>query len=155
MRRRKIPIIGLNNADVVVSEYLKLKNPPLEIRSHFWLVEFTDYLFHRFFCNWVISPSTVPGEVRHSRIRRVGLIVRRSILDALPEESRVPVHPAEMKSMVFLLSGSVYASQIEMGAGKFAFPVDVVGREGENIGDVTYRGRMYGKPEWDSDDPSR
>jgi uncharacterized protein (TIGR00661 family) len=142
LRRRKIPIIGLNNADVVVSEYLKLKNPPLEIRSHFWLVEFTDYLFHRFFCNWVISPSAVPGEIRHSRIRRVGLIVRRSILNVLPAESPVPVRPAEMKSMVFLLSGSVHASQIEMGDGKFAFPVDVIGREGENIGDVTYRGRM-------------
>ena len=142
LRRRKIPIIGLNNADVVVSEYLKLANPPREIRSHFWFVEYTDYLFHRFFCDWVISPSAVAGSPRHPRIRRVGLIVRRAVLEALPPAPPAPVPPAEMKSMVFLLSGSVFASEISFGDGKFPFPVDVIGRDGENVRDVTYRGRL-------------
>ena len=142
LRRRKIPIIGLNNADVVVSEYLKCSNPPGDIRSHFWLVEYTDYLFHRFFCDWVISPSAVPGAERHARIRRVGLIVRRSVLESLPDHPPAPPQPAEMKTMVFLLSGSIFASKIDFGDGMFPFPVDVIGREGENVGMVTYRGRL-------------
>lgn len=142
LRRRKIPVIGLNNADVVVSEYLKLARPPREIRSHFWLVEFTDYLFHRFFCDWVISPSAVSGTPRHPRIRRVGLIVRRAILNEVPAGPAVPVPPSEMKAMVFLLSGSVFASTISLGEGKFPFPVNVIGRDGESVGDVTYRGRL-------------
>jgi len=142
LRRRKIPIVGLNNADVVVSEYFKLVNPPREIRSHFWFVEFTDYLFHRFFCDWVISPSAVPVVPRHPRIRRVGLIVRRAVLNVIPASPPVPVPPAEMKSMVFLLSGSVFASRISLGDGKFPFPVEVVGRDGESVGDVTFRGRL-------------
>jgi len=142
LRRRKIPIIGLNNADVVVSEYLKCPNPPRDIRSHFWFVEYTDYLFHRFFCDWVISPSAVSGAVRHARIRRVGLIVRRSVSDALPALPPSPVLPADMKSMVFLLSGSIFASKIAIGDGKFPFQVDVIGRDGQNVGNVTYRGRL-------------
>jgi len=142
LRRRKIPVIGLNNADAVVSEYMKLADTPREIRSHFWFVEYTDYLFHRFCCDWVISPSAVPGPPRHPRIRRVGLIVRRAVLEVLPPEPPEPVPPAEMKSMVFLLSGSIFASKIALGDGRFPFPVDVIGREGENIGTVTYRGRL-------------
>jgi hypothetical protein len=142
LRRRNIPIIGLNNADVVVSEYLKCSHPPREIRSHFWFVEYTDYLFHRFFCDWVISPAAVPGPVRHPRIRRVGLIVRRALAESLPSAPQPPVAPADMKSMVFLLSGSIFASRIAVGDGGFPFPVDVIGRDGENVGSVTYRGRL-------------
>lgn len=142
LRRRKIPIIGLNNADVVVSEYLKCPNPPQGIRSHFWFVEYTDYLFHRFFCDLVISPSAVPGGIRHSRIRRVGLIVRRSLLEALPDQPPPHVLPAAMKSMVFLLSGSVFASKVAFGDGVFPFAVDVIGRDGTNVGRVTFRGRL-------------
>lgn len=142
LRRRKIPIIGLNNADVVVSEYLKCSNPPRNIRSHFWFVEYTDYLFHRFFCDWVISPAAAPGMARHPRIRRVGLIVRRAVLEALPAVPPPPVLPASIKSMVFLLSGSIFASKVAFGDGIFPFAVDVIGRDGTNVGSVTYRGRL-------------
>ncbi|MEI6515529.1 MAG: glycosyltransferase family protein [bacterium] len=142
LRKRKIPVIGLNNADVVVSEYLKCSSPPLAIRSHFWLVEYTDYLFHRLFCDLVISPSATPGKPRHSRIRRVGLIVRRSVLKGISPESKPAVLPGEMKSMVFLLSGSVFASSISFGDGQFPFHVDVIGRDGASVGNVTFRGRL-------------
>ena len=142
LRRRKIPVIGLNNADAVVTEYMKCADRPRDIRSHFWFVEYTDYLFHRLFCDWVISPSAVPGPVRHPRIRRVGLIVRQAVLDSLPQVAPTPVPPAEMKTVVFLLSGSIFASRIDFGDGNFPFSVDVIGREGENVGKVTYRGRL-------------
>ncbi|MEI6564217.1 MAG: glycosyltransferase family protein [bacterium] len=142
LRRRHIPVIGLNNADTVVSKYLKCPNSPSAIRSHFWFVEYTDYLFHRFFCDVVISPSAVPGNIRHPRIRRVGLIVRQSVLNALPAEPPPLLPPGEMKNMVFLLSGSVFASTISVDDGQFPFQVDVIGRDGDNVGNVTYHGRL-------------
>ena len=142
LRRRHIPVIGLNNADVVVSEYLKCPNPPPSIRSHFWCVEFMDYLFHRCHCDLVISPSAVPGKPKHPRIRRVGLIVRQSVLESRPAEPHPIVPPGEMKNMVFLLSGSILASTIALEDGTFPFRVDVIGREGKNVGNVVYHGRL-------------
>jgi UDP:flavonoid glycosyltransferase YjiC (YdhE family) len=53
-----------------------------------------------------------------------------------------------MKAMVFLLSGSVFASTISLGEGKFPFPVNVIGRDGESVGDVTYRGRLMDNIEY-------
>ena len=142
LRRRHIPVVGLNNADVVVSEYLKCGNPPRGRRSHFWFVEYTDYLFHRMFCDLVISPSAGAVPPRHPRIRRVGLIVRRAVLAALPPEPPPFVAPKDIRKMVFLLSGSVFASSISFGKGDFPFHIDVIGRDGETVGEVTYRGRL-------------
>lgn len=140
LRRRGIPVIGLNNSDVIVSEYLKLKHVPPEIRSHFWFVEFSDYLFHRFFCDTVISPSALPGLGRHPKIKRVGLIVRQEVLEARPT-SLPSVVPAQLKTVVFLLSGSIFASKINFGNGQLPFNAEVIGRDGENIGNVIYHGR--------------
>ena len=47
-----------------------------------------------------------------------------------------------MKKMVFLLSGSIFASKIPFGDGDFPFHVDVIGRDGESKGAVTYHGRV-------------
>jgi len=142
LRRRGIPVVGLNNADVVVSEYLKCRLPPSRIRSQFWFVEYTDYLFHRMFCDLVISPAAAAIPPRHPRIRRVGLIVRRAVLAALPPKPPPFVAPGAIRKMVFLLSGSVFASSISFGKGDFPFHIDVIGRDGESVGNVTYRGRL-------------
>jgi UDP:flavonoid glycosyltransferase YjiC (YdhE family) len=140
--RRKIPVLGLNNSDVVVTEYLRRRNKPAAIRSQFWCFEFMDYLFHRQRCDLVVSPSPLPGRPRHSRIRRVGLIVRRAVRElAAAAQSDFPP-PREMKRVVFMLSGSTFASEIAFGQGDFPFHVDVVGREGENVGNVTFHGRL-------------
>src|SRR5206468_8138305 len=47
LRHRRIPIIAINNSEVVVTEFLKRRRQAKGVRSHFWLVEFFDYLFHR------------------------------------------------------------------------------------------------------------
>ena len=88
------------------------------------------------------QPSAVTGVARHSRICRIGLIVRRSVLEAISDRPSPPVLPAAIKSMVFLLSGSIFASKVDFGNGEFPFAVDVIGREGVNVGRVTYRGRL-------------
>jgi len=140
--RRGIPVLGLNNSDVVVTEYLRRRGKPAAIRSQFWCFEFMDYLFHRQRCDLVVSPSPLSGELRHSRIRRVGLIVRRAVREMAAAARHDFPPPRELKRVVFMLSGSGFASKIPFGHGDFPFHVDVVGREGENVGNVTFHGRL-------------
>src|SRR2546429_2851280 len=74
LRQRAIPVVGLNNSEVVVSEYLRAANNPPSIRSHFWCIEFGDYLFHRYFCDLVLSSAPLPTPTRHHKFKRIGLI---------------------------------------------------------------------------------
>jgi UDP:flavonoid glycosyltransferase YjiC (YdhE family) len=140
--RRRIPVLGLNNSDVVVTEYLRRGDKPAAIRSQFWCFEFMDYLFHRQRCDLVVSPSPLPRRLRHSRIRRVGLIVRRAVRELAATARRDFPRPREIKRVVFMLSGSAFASEVSFGRGDFPFHIDVVGRSGENVGNVTFHGRL-------------
>jgi UDP:flavonoid glycosyltransferase YjiC (YdhE family) len=140
--RRGIPVLGLNNSDVVVTEYFRRRKKPAAIRSQFWCVEFMDYLFHRQRCDLVLSPSLLPGLVRHSRISRVGLIVRRAVRELAARARRDFPSPREIKRVVFMLSGSAFASDVAFGRADFPFHVDVIGRRGENVGNVTFHGRL-------------
>ena len=141
-RRMGIPVIGLNNSDLVVAEYLRKTRTPPGTRSHFWLVEYSDYLFHRFRCDAVISPSPQAGTSRHPRIHRVGLIVRRAVRAIAPQERADFSEPRSIRSVVFMLSGSTFASAVDFGDGKLPFRVDVVGRDGQNLGNVVFHGRL-------------
>lgn len=55
-RSHGIPVIGLNSSEIVVGEYFKRRRIAAGTRSHFWFVEFADYLFHRHYCDLVLSP---------------------------------------------------------------------------------------------------
>jgi hypothetical protein len=140
--RRRIPVLGLNNSDVVVTEYLRRRDKPPGIRSQFWCFEFMDYLFHRQHCDLVVSPSPMPGPPRHTRIRRVGLILRRAVRELAAIARRDFPLPREMKRVVFMLSGSAFASDVSFGRGDLPFQVDVIGRSGKNVGNVTFYGRL-------------
>lgn len=140
--RRGIPVLGLNNSDVVVTEYLRRRDKPAAIRGQFWCCEFMDYLFHRQRCDLVVSPSPLQGRLRHARIRRVGLIVRRAVRELAATAQRDFPPPRELQRVVFMLSGSSFASEISFGQGDFPFRIDVVGRVGENVGNVTFHGRV-------------
>ncbi len=141
-RRRGIPIIGLNNADLVVEQYTKNNRVPGSIQSHFWLVEYPDFLFHRFCCDVVISPAPLPGKTLHPRIRRVGLILRRSVQNLVPPHPINFPSPSQIKTAVFMLSGSIFASKICFDSKKLPFQADVVGRSGTNVENVCYHGRL-------------
>jgi UDP:flavonoid glycosyltransferase YjiC (YdhE family) len=143
IRRRGIPIIAVNNADVVVEEYLSNGMPPGAVRSHFWGVEYPDYLFHRCRCRLVISPSAIPLAPRHPRIRRIGLIIRKALRDALPPDRSTDFPPPRtIRSAVFMLSGSILASNIPFDGGQLPFHVDVVGRTGNSRGTLTFHGKL-------------
>jgi UDP:flavonoid glycosyltransferase YjiC (YdhE family) len=148
LRRQGIPIIGLNTSEMVVSQYLKTRNVPGDIRSHFWLVEFSDYLFHRHFCDLVLSPFPVRANSRHPKFRRIGLIARRAILDRVKgsETARFPL-PRELRRVVFMLSGSVHASHIPFENHQLPFQVEIVGRSGTSRPNVTFHGRQMDNTE--------
>lgn len=143
LRRRGIPVVALNNSDVVVSEYFSRKTPR-SIAAQFWCVEFLDYLFHRTRVDAVISPAAKPLPPRHSRIKRVGLIVRREVQELIPRAT--PPHkrrpPREMKNVTFMLSGSILGRIGQLPFNKLPYNVSVVGQDGKSNGQVTYHGKV-------------
>lgn len=140
--RRRIPLAGINNSDVVVSQYFRHKNLPPSIRAHFWSIEYSDYLLHR--CKWklAVSPSPFPDRPRSKVFKRIGLIVRDGALETARERAGKPVPlPQEIDRIVVMLSGSAFASQIgELQT--LPWKVDVIGREGTSEGNVTYHGKI-------------
>jgi len=143
LRRRKIPIIGLNTSEIVVSEYLKSREAPPGTRSHFWMIEFSDYLFHKHMCDFVLSPHPLRGHARHRKFRRIGLIARRSVLEhASTGKFNGFPSPRQLQRVVFMLSGSVHASNIQFEGREMPFQIDVVGRPGESRHNVTFHGRQ-------------
>lgn len=139
-RKLGLPVIALNNSDVVVSEYLRGR-PPASVRSHFWFVEYADYLFHKHCCSVMLSPTLRPIAPRHSRVRHIGLIVRREVREYAPETRRPFGEPRSIRRVVCMLSGSSLASDLTFPA-QHPFSVDVVGRDGADGNGVTYHGKM-------------
>jgi UDP:flavonoid glycosyltransferase YjiC (YdhE family) len=143
LRRRHIPIIAINNSEVVVTEFLKRRRQAKGVRSHFWLVEFSDYLFHRHYCDLVLSPFPVRTPTRHPKFHRIGLIVRPAVKElAMAASPKEALSPRQLRKVVFMLSGSVHATQINFNNRQFPFAVEVVGRSGESRGNVTFHGRQ-------------
>ena len=142
LRRRGIPIIAINNSEVVVTEFLKRRRTARGIKSHFWFVEFSDYLFHRRFCNLVLSPFPMRTPTRHPKFRRIGLIVRRAVRELAGSAPADNLSPEQLRTVVFMLSGSVHATEINFDGRKLPFAVEVVGRPGVSRGNVTFHGRL-------------
>ena len=127
----------------MVSEYFKHRRVAAGIRSHFWFVEFADYLFHRHYCDLVLSPFPLRTPTRHRKFKRIGLIARRAILEkARQGQSQGVCSPRALRNVVFMLSGSVHASRINFDQHQFPFTIHVVGRPGESRGNLIYHGRL-------------
>ena len=142
LRRRKIPIAAINNSEVVVTEFLKHRRDARGVRSHFWFVEFSDYLFHRKFCDLILSPYPLRTPTRHPKFKRIGLIVRRNVREIIDNTPAQNLSPRQLKNVVFMLSGSVHATLVNFDGRKFPFNVDVVGRDGNSHDNVTFHGRL-------------
>jgi len=143
LRRAGVPIAAINNSEVVVSEYLGWRINPRAVRNQFWFIEFPDYLFHRSQCDLVLSPSPRPGRPRHRKFRRIGLIVRRAVRAAARQATARPFPlPREIRNVVFMLSGSIFASHVPLDTFREPFHINVVGRDGPSTEWVTYHGRL-------------
>jgi UDP:flavonoid glycosyltransferase YjiC (YdhE family) len=143
VRKRKIPLIGLNNSDVVVTEYFRRTSKPSSIRSQFWCIEFLDYLFHKTFCDIILSPAAQPIPVRHPKFRRIGLVVREQLLHrakrADPSNERLS---SGIPLVVIMLSGSSFSSDIDFSHCDLPCTVEVVGRSGQSTETITYHGKL-------------
>jgi len=147
LRKRKIPIAAINNSEVVVTEFLKHRRDAKGVRSHFWFVEFSDYLFHRKFCDLILSPYPLRTPTRHPKFRRIGLIVRRNVREIIASTPEPNISPRQLKNVVFMLSGSVHATLVNFDGRDFPFHVDVVGRDGNSHGNVKFHGRLMNNTE--------
>lgn len=122
LKRAGVPIVALNNADVVHVAYHQFADRPPSIRAQFYAVEENDYRFHRWVPDLVTSPCLDPELPQvGAPFLRVGPIVRRGY-DPAPTEgppSRVLV----------MLSGSVFGTPVALSRPIPGVRIDVVGRD--------------------------
>ena len=50
--------------------------------------------------------------------------------------------PRQLRTVVFMLSGSVHATQVNFDGYQFPFKIEVVGRSGQSQGQVIFHGRQ-------------
>jgi UDP:flavonoid glycosyltransferase YjiC (YdhE family) len=121
MKRLGIPIVALNNSDVVVQSFKKIATKPNTIRSQFYTVEYTDYLYHRTIPDRVLSPTLEPNlSGINGQFHRIAPIVRR--------ECHARAYSDKPARVVIMLSGSVFGSPVRLSNKKFPFHIDVLGR---------------------------
>ncbi|OGP71462.1 MAG: hypothetical protein A2Z73_01530 [Deltaproteobacteria bacterium RBG_13_60_28] len=138
-RFRGIPVVALNNSDVVWHAYQKFVDKPEEIKAQFYAIEVMDFCYHRLVPSLVLSP-TVDSSIKQSkgRFMRVGPIVRRGYEPSIQK--------GKPKYVVIMLSGSVFGSQVHLITKKFPFHIDIVGREQPPNTDphpsITYHGKL-------------
>jgi len=138
-RRKGIPLIALNNADVVHQAYHRFIGVPASIRAQFWCVEEPDYLFHRAIPDLVVSPTLDPSIAEvGGNVRRVGPIVREGFAAGA---SRTGV-----SNVLVMLSGSRFGSPVAFTRTDWPFAVDVVGRpapaDWDNRGAIRFHGKL-------------
>jgi UDP:flavonoid glycosyltransferase YjiC (YdhE family) len=137
-KRRGIPFIALNNADVVRASYRRFTDRPASIRAQLWCVEQPDHLFHRWLPDLTISPSLDPTlAAPGGNVRRVGPIVREGLS---PQPARSPA-----KTVLVMLSGSRFGSPVVFNRSDWPFDIDVVGRPPPDSWAGSDRIRFHGK----------
>jgi len=139
VKRRNVPLVALNNADVVWHSYFRFKDRPKSIQAQFFAVEMLDYGFHRLVPDLVVSPS-LNTEIPQSggKILRVGPIVREGYT---PQPRQYPVERAAV-----MLSGSAFGTPVDFTRKDYPVKIDVIGR-GKPDGqpshpDVTFHGKV-------------
>ncbi len=129
-----IPIVALNNSDMVVTSFFKFPNKPFSIYPQFFLVEFFDFMFHLIVADKVISPRLDCSKSFGKKFIKVPPIVRKDVTGDLLE--------GVVKNGVIMLSGSTFGSNVDLHGEKFPFQIDVIGREGENDEGLSFHGKL-------------
>ena len=143
-RTRKVPLLAVNNADVVHRLYRVYRDHPTSIRLQFHAVEEMDFLYHRFVPDVALSPSLTDaaGDAPPPYVR-IGPIVR-SVCRPSPTSGR----PTRI---LVMLSGSKFGSPVTLEQAPEGCTVDIVGRAAPADGSVPaglrYLGRVLNTPE--------
>jgi uncharacterized protein (TIGR00661 family) len=122
IRKRGIPLLAVNNADVIDQCYRLYGNAPSSVRAQFYCIEEMDYLFHRMFPDLVLSPCLDPNLAStNEKFIRIGPIVRRGVRQA----DQVGGTPR----VLVMLSGSQFGSPVHLNPERHNYHIDVVGRD--------------------------
>lgn len=139
MKRRKIPLVALNNADAIVRGYRKFRHRPAGIRAQFYAMELMDYLYHAWRPDLVVSPVLL-AELGRSRgkFHPVGAIVRKGYRPTPCRE--------RAQNVAIMLSGSAFGTEIRLSRADYKVQIDVLGRSAppgwSGIAGVNYHGRV-------------
>ncbi|MAF95445.1 MAG: glycosyltransferase family protein [Nitrospinaceae bacterium] len=138
MKRFKIPIIALNNANVVRFLYHRFADRPRSIWAQFHLIEYMDYLFHFFIPDLVLAPSLdskLPLNTNQFKVTDV--IVRQGFFPKISYSTP--------KRVVVMLSGSTFGSPVKFSRRDYGVHIDVVGRDAPEGGSLNSRIVFHGK----------
>lgn len=136
-----VPLVALNNADMVVRGMAHYRDWPLSVLPQFACVETLDFLFHRLVPDLVISPRLDPADLAEwGPCRRVGPIVR-SHCRPCAQNDRPP------RRVVVMLSGSAFGSQVDLVHLHPGVVIDVIGRSAPTAGapmpdNITFHGKI-------------
>lgn len=140
--RAGVPLVALNNADMVIRGVRAFRDWPGSILPQFCFVELADALYHRCVPDLVISPRLDPGDsFENDKIRRVGPIVRSEC-----EVEGDDVDTLREPRVVVMLSGSAFGSQVRFPEPLPGMKVDVIGRDQPPdqpvMSGITFHGRV-------------
>lgn len=136
-----VPLVALNNADMVVRGMAQYRDWPLSVLPQFACIESIDFLFHRLVPDLVVSPRLDPTDhAAWGSSRRVGPIVRAHCRPC-PQKEGPP------RRVVIMLSGSAFGSQVSLARLHPGMVIDVIGREapaegGQVPNNVTFHGKI-------------
>ena len=139
VKRSKVPLVALNNADIIWDSYFQFGDAPSSVRPQFYGVEMLDCGFHRIVPDIVLSP-TFDERMKSSRknVRRIGPIIRQDY------EARPVKAPAERAAV--MLSGSIFGTPVVFDRDNYPLKIDVIGREAPEgwLGpdNVTFHGKI-------------
>lgn len=130
-----IPIIAINNADMVVAECKERRPLPASIKMQYW-IERLDNLFHRKVPDHVLSP-TLEKAGKIANIVHLPPMIRSQLKRRAPSEN--------VKNILVMLSGSDFGTSTDF-LNLLALPpeisINVIGREGLSDQQVTYHGKV-------------
>ncbi|MDP2653363.1 MAG: glycosyltransferase family protein [Candidatus Omnitrophota bacterium] len=132
----RVPVIAVNNADVIVAEYQKAPKPPCRFYAQF-LIERMDLLFHRLVPDLVLSPWLEPRTAGDAKFWPIPVIVR----------GELEVRPASpvLKNILVMLTGSqfkAFPAFLERLKEREGVHIDVLGCDGPSRGWITFHGKV-------------
>ena len=101
-KRIHIPVIAINNSDMVIEECRRMPIIPRSIRAQL-LIEKLDYFFHTKVPDLVLSPSLLPMPAQNGKFERFSPFVRNRLMVRPPAR--------EVRHVLVMLSGSQFHSR--------------------------------------------
>lgn len=121
IKKLNVPIIAINNADIVIEKFKEIKKKPRSIYMQLYCVEQLDYIYHKVIPNKVISPDLVfeQSKSNKKKIQRISPIVRNGIKK---NETKLPLRGGIM------LSGSNFGIKVNLKKQYDNINLSVIGR---------------------------